>query len=628
MLLLSHRCADSFSSLKRTADVEHATFREGALALGLLDSDDYLETTLTEATTYQMPIPLRRLFATILVYCSPSNPKALWEKFKHHLIEDFANTDHQVQNFYAIALHQINEFLVGLGRSLHEFNIVADLHYLPLFEYVPTEMQYEHNIAVLDQDLKATEQLNTRQIIAFRAITDVVYNSKRNIFFVDGAAGTGKTFLYQAILANIRAQGHIAIAVATSGVAASLLPGGRTTHSRFKIPLDLDMKKTCKVSKQSGLAKLLLATKLILWDEISMARNTVVHALDAMLRDITDCSTPFGGKVVVFGGDFRQIAPVVPNGQMDNMIVASFVSSPLFRDIIQLELVDNMHAKQDAPFAYLLQQIGNGSLPYVVDDKVAIPDELIYPFVDHDSSLSSFTDMVFPNLHNLVNNPISLVNRAILCPTNDAVDEVNDILLNKMPGCMTQYYNIDTTKHASEQVQYEDYLHVLSPSGLPPHILKLKPGCPIMLLRNLNPIEGLCNGTRLFCKGLQPRVIHAEICMGPFKGKETFIPRIPLECTDLSKTPVPFTRIQFPVRPCFSMTINKAQGQTISFVGIYLREPVFSHGQLYVALSRAQTSNSVCVLIKPSTIVDAPTNLTSNIVYLQLLQLVSQLRPA
>ena len=114
-----------------------------------------------------------------------------------------------------------------------------------------------------------------------------------------------------------------------------------------------------------------------------------------------------------------------------------------------------------------------------------------------------------------------------------------------------------------------------------------------MLLRNLNPCEGLCNDTCLICNDFRSHVIKATIFNGHFKNTHVFIPRIPLLTSEDEKLPLPFKRIQFPIRLCFAMTINKAQGQTLDFVGIYLREPVFSNGQLYVALSRSKSSNCV-----------------------------------
>ncbi|KAK4383608.1 hypothetical protein Sango_2760100 [Sesamum angolense] len=155
--------------------------------------------------------------------------------------------------------------------------------------------------------------------VHLKIITGKIYSSSSGTYFIDGLGGSGKTFLYRALLADVRSKGYIALAVATSRVAVALLPGGRTAHSRFKIP--------CKISKQTTLAKLLLSAKLIIWDEISMARRQIIEALDDILQDVTDCDNPFGGKVVVFGGDYRQIALVVVGGEKEDTIDASFASS-------------------------------------------------------------------------------------------------------------------------------------------------------------------------------------------------------------------------------------------------------------------------------------------------------------
>lgn len=213
-----------------------------------------------------------------------------------------------------------------------------------------------------------------------------------------------------------------------------------------------------------------------------------------------------------------------------------------------------------------------------------------------------------------------MTSRVILTTKNDFVDQMNDLLITQFPGDPKTYVSFDETIEPNDQSQYEDFLHTLHPAGLPPHKLTLKKYCPVMLLRNLNPCEGLCNGTRLICNDLQKHVISATIATGDFKNKHVFIPRIPLLSSADEKLPVPFKRTQYPLRLCFAMTINKAQGQTLDFVGIYLREPVFSHGQLYVALSRARSSNCIKILIRPPTPDDDDDHSTYNIVYNEIIQ--------
>ena len=130
---------------------------------------------------------------------------------------------------------------------------------------------------------------------------------------------------------------------------------------------------------------------------------------------------------------------------------------------------------------------------------------------------------------------------------------------------------------------------------MPPHELKLKDEMPLNLLRNLRPSEGLCNGTRVKVRKRHNRLLECEILSGLMKGKIVFIPIITCT-TETGRFPFSFSRRQFPVRPCFAMTINKSQGQTLDFVGLDLTDEVFSHGQLYVAFSRVRSWS--CIKVK------------------------------
>jgi ATP-dependent DNA helicase PIF1 len=143
----------------------------------------------------------------------------------------------------------------------------------------------------------------------------------------------------------------------------------------------------------------------------------------------------------------------------------------------------------------------------------------------------------------------------------------------------------------------------LTPNGIPPHVLKLKIGCPVILLRNLDPANELCNGTRLVVRACQRNSIDAEIVLGQHAGKRVFLPRIPLCPSDDQMFPFQFKRKQFPIRLSFAMTVNKSLGQTIPNIGVYLPAPMFSHGQLYVAMPRATARTNIKILALPPNVV-------------------------
>jgi ATP-dependent DNA helicase PIF1 len=176
---------------------------------------------------------------------------------------------------------------------------------------------------------------------------------------------------------------------------------------------------------------------------------------------------------------------------------------------------------------------------------------------------------------------------------------INMKMIGGFQGVETVYHSFDSAVDDPHNYYPSEFLNTLTPNGLPPHVLKLKIGCLAILLRNIDPANGLCNGTRLVVRGFQRNTIDAKIVLGQHAGMQVFLPRIPLCPSDDEMFPFQFKRKQFPIRLSFAMTVNKAQGQTIPNVGVYLTELVFSHGQLYVALSRATSRSNIRILALP-----------------------------
>ena len=146
------------------------------------------------------------------------------------------------------------------------------------------------------------------QRVVFDHAVDYLKSGCQFLAFVDARGGTGKTYLLNAVLAYARSFKDFispAIAVATSGIAATQLSNGRTFHSRFRAPLDVLEHSVLDISVQSQLAKLIRDSVVIIWDEAPMAHRFLLEALDRSLRDIMACEKPFGGKSLILAGDFR-----------------------------------------------------------------------------------------------------------------------------------------------------------------------------------------------------------------------------------------------------------------------------------------------------------------------------------
>lgn len=186
-------------------------------------------------------------------------------------------------------------------------------------------------------------QMTDEQRSVYDDIIGCVTSKTGRVFFVYGFGGTRKTFLWNILSAAVRSRGEVVLNVAYSGIAALLLHGGRTAHSRFSLPINPDEFSTRKIQPGSDQAELIYKSSLTIWDEAPMMSKHCFEALDRTICDImkTTDDTPFGGKVVVFGGDFRQILPVIPRGNRADIVMAALNSSYLWKycKVLQLFLL-------------------------------------------------------------------------------------------------------------------------------------------------------------------------------------------------------------------------------------------------------------------------------------------------
>ncbi|XP_071689040.1 uncharacterized protein [Rutidosis leptorrhynchoides] len=278
-------------------------------------------------------------------------------------------------------------------------------------------------------------------------------------------------------------------------------------------------------------------------------------------------------------------------------------------------------------YAEWLLQIGNGNIGDPDDSDplnaswIKIPDE--FCINDDENGLSNIISFIYNDDLLRQPNAIQLQQQAIVCPRNETADIINEVIILKIEREERTYtsfnfaipYNNDGGQ--AELLYPAEYLNSQNFPSLPPHVLTLKVGVPIILLPNLNIAGGLCNGIRMITTQLLARHIEAEIITGTKIGQKVYLPRINLFHKD-NVLPYIFKRFQHTVKISYAMTISKNQGQSLNKIGIYLPKPVFSHGQLYVALSRATTPHGLKILIKKDE--KGNPNVTKNIVYKDFLK--------
>ena len=623
LLLHNVKGATSFDALRVVDGCLCATNREACQRLGLLQDDVHWRLTLSEACESRMPRAIRHLFAIMLSFCEIADPLALWESFRDHMAEDFLHSarQHEQNDELELSAIELDRCLTAIGGLLHAMSgrTLAQVGLpQPLFiddasadALLTRESTYNEEIlATFVAEREPT--LTDDQRVAYEGICNRLESGEGGILFLDAPGGTGKTYLINLLLAKVRSRSQVALAVASSGIAATLLEGGRTAHSMFALPLDLQTRDEpmCAIKHDSDKACLMRQVTFIVWDECTMSHKKAFEAVDRTLRDIRSSQTLMGGVTVVLSGDFRQTLPVIPRGTPADEIFACVKSSYLWRQIRTYSLTTNMRVQLSGNeeverFTEELLNVGNGNNS----------SNTLFHFTDTLAKVVSSKDELIANVYtdfedNYHNMPW-LKERAVLAPLNDTVEQINCDLLSKMPGHPVVYLSVNSVEDDDSGEYPVEFLNSCKPPGVAPHVLSLKVGAPVMLLRNLDAPK-LCNGTRLVVSRLQPNVIEAKIMTGSGAGENVYIPKVPMNSTAL---PFLLKRVQFPLRLCFGMTINKSQGQSLKVAGLDLSTPCFAHGQLYVGCSRVGSPDNLFVLCG-----DGSDNCTKNIVYPAALQ--------
>ncbi|XP_057425954.1 uncharacterized protein LOC130719345 [Lotus japonicus] len=264
-------------------------------------------------------------------------------------------------------------------------------------------------------------------------------------------------------------------------------------------------------------------------------------------EDENNMDKPFGGKVVVLGGDIRQILPVIPKGGRQDIVSATINSSDLWKHCKVLKLTRNMRlstagspelATEIKEFADWILKIGDGDFESNErgESDIEIPEDLLIQ--NSENPLLDLVDFAYPNLVHNMKTEFFLEERCILCPTLECVEKVNYFMLDLLPGNTTEYLSSDNTCKSDEDTKLQsewfttEFLNDITSSGIPNHKITLKEGAPIMLLRNIDQAAGLCNGTRLIVADLETNVTKAIVVTGTNIGEDTFISRMDMVPSD------------------------------------------------------------------------------------------------
>lgn len=635
-LLLRHvACPTSWEDLKKVKDKDGniqicKTFQEACAARKLIGSPTEFVECMEDAIKFVChPKRLRELFASLLLWAEIPDAQVLWNKFKKELSKDFLdNKKRKTGNPDALhtsaleqqALYEIEEILKQKRKTLKTYGLPAADFSHGMAKCERIERDYNTDVC----KHKAKQQKNnimkvSNQRYIYETILSKIYPEKfkcpeqskyinKNAFFLDALGGAGKTYVANAIINAIHAENDICLAMAYSGIAALLLENGQTMHTKLKVPFNIDKNKILKIKKDEPLADVIKDAKILIIDECPMARKEHIEAIDKGLRDI--CGKPnvaFGGKLILFMGDFRQILAVIQRANYRDIVNAVLHKSYLWKHIHVFQLKTNqrvrqlkkqnkkLQAKKLEHFAKQLEKIGDGT--FVTESRIPgtairLPDE----WLTKTTNIEDFIKEIFPNIN--ATNVASFSKHAILTTTNEEANLINEKIMDLMSDDdYTSLFSTDSNVSQNQEALHPiRTLNKMNPSGAPPHELKLKKNAIIMLLRNLNIDEGACNGTRLRVNDFTQTVIDASILCGPRAGRRILIPRIKL-ILDKDQRYVPFVRRQFPVKLSWCMTINKSQGQTLDKVGLWLPTPVFSHGQLYVACSRVRSPDDLSIFV-------------------------------
>ena len=654
--------------------MSHPTYQAAARALGLFDDVTELESTFKLATQLCISAKqLRSLFICTLLeggngpalmqHCQEQDPNPMGDDYpqasrQNELLKDLRNRldmHNKTLSDYGLPEPQDDTTLEGRYWINQERN-PQDTNELP----DPSEEEQQDALQMIDNAV--ADYLRCKQ-------TSLSQAWPSHFVCIDGRSGSGKTTIAKITESKYIKEGLVVVCVAPTGLASlNFEVNGDTGHHMFDLPVDDDAHgKPCPINSRCEMhslrADFLRRVDIITWDELANQNRYCVEATHDLLCDLMAVpadrrlSMPFAGKVVIGLMDFRQIAPVVPNGSREEVYKATICCSWLWRAKAELKcLQQSQRDKQDPLYARFVLDIGNdhhqkyklrcsawsdiGGGPTLCtstySDMIRIPTkvdlknpERAQLQLKHSNKVTECLQFAFGAelQEDFVGKPAAerlaiatrLAKSAVLATLNRVVDEVNHAALSMLPGAsnvMRSATSLADTKMSAEKLLYtQEYLNGLRPKNIPPHELELKIGALVMFTRNLSREEKQMNGSKGIVIGVpNPFLLH--MLMLP-SGELTTIRRISFYFMDGN---IKIKRSQFPIRVAFATSSNKSQGQTLLKVVYDIRNGAFTHGQCFVSNGRVCNKGSIMYLTDDQCLGAEDNVYMRNIVWPELLQ--------
>ncbi|XP_060520793.1 ATP-dependent DNA helicase pif1-like [Cylas formicarius] len=616
----------SFLDAKTVNGVLCPSYQAACVALKLIPDDDEEADKILDwiADRLRHPFYLREAFALILLYNPSKNPRTLFKRWCRRMSADVLRIHidlirdideegagdlnermHVLRTCrYTVLWSFVDRFLVECSTSMEKINLPRDWISDWVYDKEAEQLLDEEEVTFEEfafvprpnQNLHLID-LNDQQLGFVYEVLQSVCNRNGIVFVLTGEGGIGKTATVNVILevAELRALPYVSAAF--TGIAATLIRNAATIHSSFGIPRErgVDDTPVSNLVGESEAADDIRNARLVVLDEVFMLASWMLEMIDAVCREYGQSRRPFGGKTVILSGDPKQLLPVVKCRRAG---MTSIVSHPAWSTFQLCTLTENMRVHpQEVEWSNFIRRVGDGERIVSDNGREPISDNCL--FVSSKlivKSREQLVDFVYGDLfESMLALPgtnerfLELVERlalrSILCPVNSEVEELNKIIsiIDHQDRRGSFWQPIPTIDRVTRMGP------TITKSPIPSR--RESPiGSVVVLLVNLNVRRGFCNGQRMIVLEMGDDVIVGRIVSGQFQGRKCVIIRKQFVLEEKETPLLPgggtFYRKQFPIKLAHAITINKAQGQTLSRVGLCLNVPCFAHGQLYVALSR------------------------------------------